>query len=245
MNTAVDEGVEPAIQARVASCDWARISTALDAQGWSVLERLFTPLQCQEIASLYDRDERFRKRVVMAQHGYGQGEYKYFSYPLPGVVEALRTSLYPRLAAIANQWVEALRMDVSYPLTHAAYLARCHQAGQTRATPLILKYEQGDYNRLHQDLYGAQVFPLQVAILLSLPGEDFAGGEFVLTEQRPRKQSRACVVPLGQGDAVVFAVNHRPERGARGYHRVMLRHGVSTVHSGRRFTLGIIFHDAA
>lgn len=237
MNTAIAGDIEPLIEAGVAAYNWAKISNALDAHGWSIIERLLTPLQCQAIIGLYDNDQCYRKRVVMAQHGFGQGEYKYFTYPLPGIVAALRTSLYPHLVATANQWAELLRMDVSYPLTHAAYLARCHKAGQTRATPLMLKYDQGDYNRLHQDLYGAHVFPLQVAILLSRPGTDFTGGEFVLTEQRPRMQSRASVVPLGQGDAVVFAVHHRPERGTRGSHRVLLRHGVSTVHSGRRRTL--------
>lgn len=245
MSTAIAEDSEAAIEARVTLCDWPRISNALDAHGWSVIERLLTPQQSQDLIGFYEDGDRFRKRVVMAQHGFGQGEYKYFTYPLPGIVAALRTSLYPHLATIANQWAELLRMDVSYPSTHAAFLAHCHQAGQTRATPLLLKYDQGDYNRLHQDLYGVHVFPLQVAILLSIPGEDFTGGEFILTEQRPRMQSRASVVPLGQGDSVVFAVHHRPKQGTRGSHRVMLRHGVSTVHSGRRHTLGIIFHDAA
>jgi hypothetical protein len=193
---------------------------------------------------MYPDDAAFRSRVVMARHGFGRGEYKYFQYPLPGLVEELRTNLYPRLAPIANRWNEALRIDLRYPAKHAAFLERCHDAGQRRPTPLLLQYGEGDYNCLHQDLYGEHVFPIQVAVLLSEPGADFAGGDFVLTEQRPRMQSRVEVVPLRQGDAVAFAVHHRPMQGARGIYRVNLRHGVSRIRRGHRHTLGIIFHDA-
>jgi uncharacterized protein len=229
---------------RVHALDWSRIEGDLAAQGSAMLEKLLAPEECRDIASLYPEDGVFRSKVVMARHGFGRGEYKYFGYPLPELIQELRTALYPRLAPIANHWNELMRIDVRYPATHAEFLERCHAAGQTRPTPLLLQYEAGDYNCLHQDLYGDLAFPLQVAILLSEPGRDHTGGEFVLTEQRPRMQSRPEVVPLRQGDAVAFAVHHRPVSGTKGYYRVNLRHGVSRVRSGRRHTLGIIFHDA-
>jgi hypothetical protein len=229
---------------RIEALDWEGVSQALDAQGNAVLGRLLSPDECRAVAGLYRDESHFRSRVVMARHGYGRGEYKYFSYPLPQVVADLRSALYPRLAPIATHWSAALDSDVRYPQMHADFLARCHAAGQVRPTPLLLQYGADDYNCLHQDLYGEHVFPLQVAILLSEPGRDFTGGEFVLTEQRPRMQSRPEVVPLRQGDAVVFAVHHRPVQGTRGMYRVNLRHGVSRVRSGHRHTLGIIFHDA-
>lgn len=229
---------------RVEASDWEGVSGSLDAQGSAMLERLLSPDECRALAGLYSDETRFRSRVVMARHGFGCGEYKYFSYPLPGMVADLRSALYPRLAPIANRWNAAMRIDVRYPQTHADFLARCHEAGQVRPTPLLLQYGADDYNCLHQDLYGEHVFPLQVAILLSEPGTDFTGGEFVLTEQRPRMQSRPEVVPLRQGDAVIFAVHHRPVQGTRGTYRVNLRHGVSRVRSGHRHTLGVIFHDA-
>jgi hypothetical protein len=217
----------------------------LDTRGCAVIEQLITSAQCDELAALYPAEERFRSRVVMARHGFGQGEYKYFRYPLPGLIARLRTALYPRLAPIANRWNAAMGLKARFPEKHAQFLKRCHAAGQRRPTPLLLQYGPGDYNCLHQDLYGEHVFPLQLTILLSEPGKDFSGGEFVMTEQRPRMQSRAEVVPLGKGDAVVFAVHHRPVQGTRGVYRVNLRHGVSRVRSGRRHTAGIIFHDAA
>lgn len=217
----------------------------LDAQGWAVLPGLLTPDQCAATVALYDAPDLFRSRVVMARHGYGRGEYRYFAYPLPPMVADLRPKLYASLAPIANRWYAAMGMAPRFPATHVEFLAVCHAGGQTKPTPLLLKYGAGDYNCLHQDLYGVHVFPLQVAILLNAPGEDFEGGEFVLTEQRPRMQSRAAVVPLRQGDAVVFAVNQRPVQGTRGAYRVNLRHGVSVVRRGHRHTLGIIFHDAA
>jgi len=232
-------------EARIASADWERIADSLDERGWAVLPGLLDAEQCAGLIQLYDRPERFRSHVVMARHGFGQGEYRYFDYPLPRLVERLRTCLYPRLAPIANRWHERMGFGARFPAAHADFLDRCHADGQTRPTPLLLRYRTGDYNCLHQDLYGEHVFPLQVAILLSEPGEAFEGGAFVLTEQRPRMQSRVEVVPLGRGDAVVFAVNARPRRGARGDYRVKMRHGVGTVRSGERFTLGIIFHDAA
>ena len=225
--------------------DWERLSADLDERGSAVIERLFSPRECRSLAALYEQDGLFRSRVVMARHGFGRGEYKYFGYPLPELVAAQRTALYPRLAQIANRWNAMMGIDARFPPQHNAYLKRCHAAGQRRATPLLLRYEQGDYNCLHQDLYGEHVFPLQLTILLSAPERDFTGGEFVMTEQRPRMQSRAEVVPLAQGDAVIFAVNERPVRGTRGAYRVKLRHGVSRVRSGRRTTAGIIFHDAA
>jgi hypothetical protein len=225
--------------------DWVRVERDLDAVGNAVLPRLLAPEECRDLAALYPRDELFRGRIVMARHGFGRGEYQYFAYPLPDVVAGLRTALYPHLAPIANRWNEALRMPVRYPAEHSEFLARCHQAGQSKPTPLLLRYEVDDYNCLHQDVYGEHLFPLQVAILLSEPGRDFSGGEFVMTEQRPRMQSRAEVVPLGQGDAVAFTVRSRPCRGTRGVYRVNLRHGVSRIRAGRRHTVGIIFHDAS
>lgn len=224
--------------------DHARTGADLDAQGWSLTGPLLTAEECAEIAGWYEDDARFRKRVVMARHGYGQGEYGYFAYPLPGPVQRLRESLYRPLAEVANRWAEQLGEGRRFPPTLDGMLARCHEAGQVRPTPLLLTYGPGDYNCLHQDLYGEHVFPLQAAILLDEPGRDFTGGEFVLVEQRPRQQSRAEVVPLTQGQAVIFAVRERPAAGSRGVHRRQLRHGVSTLRSGRRRTLGVIFHDA-
>ena len=224
--------------------DWQQVSRSLDSEGWAMLGGLLTTAECRATASLYDKDDGFRSKVVMARHSFGRGEYKYFAYPLPPHVAELRETLFPHLAPIANRWNEALKSDVRFPPTHRAFLKRCHEAGQTRPTPLLLRYGPGDYNCLHQDLYGEHVFPLQVAILLSEPDRDFAGGEFVLTEQRPRMQSRVAVVSLRQGDGVVFAVNQRPVQGTRGAYRVAMRHGVSALRSGRRHTLGIIFHDA-
>ena len=224
--------------------DWPTAAASLDANGCALLPRALTPVQCEDMIALYADGSRFRKRVVMAQHGFGRGEYKYFCYPLPPLVSELRECLYPPLAEIANRWNAALKNAARFPGTHAEYLKRCHDAGQTKPTPLLLRYGEGDYNCLHQDLYGALVFPLQVAILLSRPDQDFTGGEFVLTEQRPRMQSRAEVVPLQQGDAVIFVVNERPVRGTKGYYRVKMRHGISRLRSGSRFTLGTIFHDA-
>jgi uncharacterized protein len=227
-----------------AAADWERIGTDLDAQGFAVIPGLLGARECRSVSSLYPDDAHFRSRIVMARHGFGRGEYKYFAYPLPELIATLRAELYPPLARIANRWNEQMRIDVRYPAEHAAFLQRCHAAGQMRPTPLLLQYQAGDFNCLHQDLYGEHVFPLQVAILLSEPEEDFTGGEFVLTEQRPRMQSRAAVVPLRRGDAVAFAVHHRPMQGARGTYRVTLRHGVSVVRTGHRHTVGIIFHDA-
>ena len=220
------------------------LTESLDARGWAILPGLIDPATCADLAAGYDDDALFRSRIVMARHGFGRGAYGYFAYPLPQPVTDLRAALYPRLQPIANRWAERLGSDVRYPAAHADFLARCHAAGQSRPTPLLLRYGPGDFNCLHQDLYGDHVFPLQVAILLSRPGTDFTGGDFVLTEQRPRMQSRVEVVPLSQGDAVVFAVNHRPMRGVRGDYRVTMRHGVGTVRSGERHTLGVIFHDA-
>jgi len=225
--------------------DWPAITDHLSDNGWAPIRGLISGEACDEIARTYDRDAGFRTRIVMSRHGFGRGEYKYFSYPLPDVVQTLRTELYRHLEPVANAWNEQLGSAVRYPPEHAEFLARCHDAGQRRPTPLLLRYGPGDYNCLHQDLYGENVFPLQVAILLSEPGRDFEGGEFVLTEQRPRAQSRAMVVPLAKGDGVVFAVSHRPVRGTRGTYRVNLRHGVSEVRAGRRHTLCIIFHDGA
>src|SRR6185437_15848413 len=223
---------------------WDRVATMLNEQGSAVLEKLLTPGECGRIAALYRNDGGFRNRVVMSRHGFGKGEYKYFSYPLPEPIAGLRSALYPPLAAIANDWNARMGIDARYPVTHAAFIDLCHKAGQSRPTPLLLQYEPGDYNCLHQDLYGDLAFPLQMTILLSEPGRDFTGGEFVITEQRPRMQSRAEVVPLRQGDAVIFAVHHRPVKGTRGDYRVNLRHGISRLRSGRRHTVGVIFHDA-
>jgi hypothetical protein len=235
---------ESGMAERIAALDWPRLATDLDAHGCAVVHAVLSPQECVALAEMYAADELFRSRIVMARHGFGRGEYKYFAYPLPDVVASLRQALYPPLASIANRWHEALGIDGRYPDVHAAFLERCHGAGQTRPTPLLLHYGEGDYNCLHQDLYGAHVFPLQVTFLLSVPGHDFTGGEFVLTEQRPRQQSRAEVVPLRQGDGVIFPVHHRPVQGMRGMYRVTLRHGVSRVRSGQRQTVGIIFHDA-
>jgi len=232
------------IAARVAALDWQVIAERLDGDAYGVIPSLLTQDECHELAALYPADARFRSRVLMARHSFGKGEYKYFDYPLPRLVAGLRTALYPPLAAIANRWNEAMGIDDRFPAAHKAYLARCHDAGQTRPTPLMLLYGAGDYNCLHQDLYGEHVFPLQAAFLLSAPDDDFTGGEFVLTEQRPRMQSRAEVVPLRQGDGVIFPVRNRPVQGKRGAYRVNMRHGVSRIRSGQRQTLGIIFHDA-
>jgi hypothetical protein len=233
------------VSARIAALDWTRIGAELDVHGCATIAGLLAPSECECLVHAYDDEALYRSRVVMARHGFGRGEYRYFAYALPPLVQQLRGAAYPYLASLANRWNEALGSDMRFPPDHAAYLARCHAAGQQRPTPLILRYGPGDYNCLHQDLYGDEVFPLQLAVLLSQPGHDFDGGEFVLTEQRPRMQSRAEVVPLRQGDAVVFAVSERPVQGARGAYRVRMRHGVSRVRSGRRHTLGVIFHDAA
>lgn len=232
------------IEERVRAIEWERVSQDLDEQGNAMVQGLFSPAECASVAALYPREELFRSRVVMARHGFGRGEYQYFRYPLPDLIADLRTAVYSHLVPIANRWNSAMGMEVRYPDRHAEFLTRCHQAGQTKPTPLLLAYGIDDYNCLHQDLYGEHVFPLQLAILLSEPGKDFTGGEFVMTEQRPRMQSRPMVIPLQQGDGVIFAVSHRPARGARGSYRVNLRHGVSRVRSGHRHTLGIIFHDA-
>ena len=229
---------------KLASYEWEKIADELDQFGTATLGQLFSEEQCNELVGLYDASDAFRSTISMARHGFGLGEYKYFANPLPEIISTSRKALYARLSPLANRWSERLGSGVEYPASHDEYLAICHAAGQTRPTPLILQYVEGDYNCLHQDLYGDLAFPLQVAVLLSQPGEDFTGGEFVLTEQRPRMQSRAEVVPLQQGDAVVFAVNDRPMRGTRGDYRVKMRHGVSRLRSGRRHTLGIIFHDA-
>ena len=234
----------PDTGARLQAYDWAGIGDELDAHGCAMLEALLSPQECAELASMYADDGRFRSRVVMGRHGFGRGEYRYFDYPLPGLVTELRDAVYPRLAPIANRWNASMELPARYPATHAEFIERCHAAGQRRPTPLLLQYGTGDYNCLHQDLYGEHVFPLQLAILLSAPGRDFSGGEFVLTEQRPRMQSRIEVVPLRQGDAVLFAVHQRPLQGTRGSYRVNMRHGVSRVRRGHRHTLGIIFHDA-
>ena len=233
---------EPA--SRRCDIDWPAAATHLDVHGCAIVGPVLSRRDCRAIAGLYDSDAPFRSRVVMARHGFGRGEYKYFAYPLPEKIAELRTALYPKLAEIANRWNAQMGIDVRYPAAHDDFLRRCHEAGQTKPTPLLLQYETGDYNCLHQDLYGEHVFPLQIAILLSEPGTDFTGGEFVLTEQRPRMQSRAEVVPLRQGEGVIFPVHHRPVQGTRGIYRVTMRHGVSRLRSGQRHTLGIIFHDA-
>ncbi len=233
-----------AAERRVAKYDWTAIANALNDFGCARLETLLTREECRDTAALYAREERFRSHIHMARHGFGKGEYRYFNYPLPDLVEGLRTALYPPLGAVANAWSERMGIARRYPQTHADFLRECHAQGQTRPTPLLLQYVPGDFNCLHQDLYGDLAFPLQITVLLSEPGRDFSGGEFVITEQRPRMQSRAEVVPLRQGDAVAFAVHNRPVKGTRGDYRVNLRHGVSRVRSGMRHTLGIIFHDA-
>jgi hypothetical protein len=247
---AVGEGKEgrvtstkSSIQERIAALDWAEMTRELDSFGCTVVKSALTGEECRALAAMYKRDDIYRSTIVMARHGFGRGEYKYWSYPLPEIVADLRTALYPPLAAVANRWNQSMKMDVSYPDTHEEYLDRCHAAGQTRPTPLLLSYNEGDWNALHQDVYGENVFPIQVAFLLSEPGKDFTGGEFVLTEQRPRMQSRAEVVTLRQGDGVAFAVSHRPVQGSKGNYRVNLRHGVSRLRSGHRNTMGIIFHD--
>ena len=234
----------PPTEERTLACDWPRIGRDLDDHGYAVIERLLVAPECSALAARYDAADLYRSRVVMARHGFGRGEYQYFSYPLPDLVRELRTALYQHLASVANRWNETLGLAARFPDEHGAYLERCHAAGQGQPTPLLLRYGAGDYNCLHQDLYGEHVFPLQVAVLLSQPGCDFTGGEFVLTEQRPRMQSRPEVVALRQGDAVAFAVHHRPVQGTRGFYRVNLRHGVSRLRSGHRYTTGVIFHDA-
>jgi uncharacterized protein len=231
-------------EARVEAYDWQALAGELNNYGCAVLPSLLSAEECQAIAALYPDESRFRSHVHMARHGFGKGEYRYFKYPLPDLVDGLRTALYPRLAGVANEWNSRMGIDERYPDNHRSFLKRCHDAGQTRPTPLLLQYVPGDFNCLHQDLYGDLAFPIQVAILLSAPGKDFTGGEFVLTEQRPRMQSRVEVVPLGQGDGVAFAVHNRPVQGSRGNYRVNLRHGVSRLRSGMRHTAGIIFHDA-
>ena len=235
---------ESDIAARVDAIDWTQAIGDLNAHGCAVLRGLLSAEECRALAALYPDDRLFRSRIVMGRHGFGRGEYKYFSHPLPDPIRELRPELYGRFHGIANSWNEAMGIDIRYPESHTAFLKRCHDAGQSRPTPLLLQYGEGDYNCLHQDLYGEHVFPLQVAVLLSEPGRDFEGGEFVLTEQRPRMQSRAEVVPLRQGDAVAFAVHVRPVQGTRGFYRVNMRHGVSRVRSGHRHTVGVIFHDA-
>lgn len=227
-----------------ARLDWPRIEADLDAAGCAATGPLLDPDECAALRALYDEEARFRSRIVMGRHGFGSGEYKYYAHPLPEPVARLRAAFYERLVPLANRWNEAMGLAPRYPAGHDAFLRRCHEAGQTRPTPLLLRYRAGDYNCLHQDLYGEHVFPLQVAILLSRPQEDFSGGEFVLVEQRPRMQSRAEVVALAQGEGVVFAVHERPVAGTRGTYRLKLRHGVSRVHSGERYTTGLIFHDA-
>lgn len=233
-----------AIAPRVDSVDWKRVYHDLDADGHAVLEQLISAEECETLTKLYSQEELFRSRVIMSQHGYGRGEYKYFAYPLPDLIAQIRASVYRYLVPVANRWNQAMKLEVRYPAEHQEFLARCHQAGQTRPTPLLLKYEQDDFNCLHQDLYGDHVFPLQLAILLAQPDKDFTGGEFILTEQRPRMQTRPMVVPLQQGDGVIFAVHQRPVLGTRGSYRVNMRHGVSRIRSGHRHTAGVIFHDA-
>jgi hypothetical protein len=233
-----------AIDARLDRIDWCAIEASLDERGCAQIEGLLSSDECTDVASLYARDDAFRSTIVMARHNFGRGEYRYFDYPLPALIHSLRTSLYERLVPVANRWHTSMRTDTAFPCDHASFVRRCHESGQRRSTPLLLRYASGDYNCLHQDLYGEHVFPLQVAVLLSQPGREFEGGEFVLTEQRPRMQSRVEVVPLQRGDAVVFAVHQRPVAGARGIYRVNMRHGVSRIRSGRRATLGIVFHDA-
>jgi uncharacterized protein len=236
--------VTDGIQERVDRIDWQRVSAELDAEGSAAVEGLLSPNECESLSKLYSENDRFRSRVVMSRQGFGRGEYKYFRYPLPHLIGNLRTAFYSYLVPIANRWNEAMNVAVRYPSHHADFLQRCHEAGQVKPTPLLLQYEAGDYNCLHQDLYGDNVFPIQLAILLNQPGEEFTGGEFVMTEQRPRMQSRPIVVSLKRGDGVLFAVHNRPVQGSRGFYRVNLRHGVSRIRSGGRHTVGIIFHDA-
>jgi hypothetical protein len=230
---------------RVSALDWEGIESEFEERGCAQAGRIVTDSECAELIAGYDSEEKFRSRVIMARHGFGRGEYRYYKYPLPALVAGVRTALYPRLASVANRWEELLGRNRTFPRVHASYLRQCRRSGQTLPTPLLLKYGEGDYNCLHRDLYGEMVFPLQVTILLSAPGDDFTGGDFVLTEQRPRMQSRVEVVPLSQGEAVIFAVNQRPVKGTHGVYRVAMRHGVSRIRSGQRFTLGIIFHDAS
>lgn len=237
-------GTKGTIAGRIAALPWAEIAAALDAQGYATTGPLLSPAECRALRALWPAEERFRSRVVMARHNFGRGEYRYFARPLPPAVDALRAAAYAHLAPIADRWAEALRLETRYPARLDAFIARCHAAGQRRPTPLLLRYAEGDYNCLHQDLYGTLAFPLQMTVLLSAPGADFAGGEFMLVEQRPRAQSKGEVVPLAQGEAVIFAVNHRPAQGTRGFYRVALRHGVSRIRGGERFALGVIFHDA-
>ena len=231
-------------EARIGAYDWTALARDLNAYGCAVLPKLLTPVECTDTVTLYPDESHFRSHVIMARHGFGKGEYRYFKYPLPDLLDGIRTALYPRFAGIANEWNERMGMGQRFPDEHAAFLKQCHDAGQTRPTPLLLQYVPGDFNCLHQDLYGDLWFPIQVAVLLSEPGRDFTGGEFALTEQRLRMQSRVEVVPLRQGDAVAFAVRNRPVQGTKGNYRVNLRHGVSRVRSGMRHTAGIIFHDA-
>jgi uncharacterized protein len=238
------EARSAAIQARVDDVNWTKVHADLDAQGWAVVAKLLTHAEADAIAGLYHREQGFRSQVIMARHGFGRGEYKYFSYPLPSLIQTLRTAAYPHLAPTANQWHERMGKDVRFPHDHAEFLSRCHLAGQTRPTPLLLQYAPEGYNCLHRDLYGEHVFPIQIAILLDQPGKDFVGGEFVMTEQRPRMQTRAMVLPLTKGDAAIFAVNSRPMKGVRGDYQVKLNHGVSKIYSGKRHTVGVIFHDA-
>ena len=238
------DGAATHLAERLAACDWQQVEDDLNSFGCATIEALLPPDACQAMRRLYPDDALFRSRIQMGRHGFGKGEYKYFGYPLPSAVATLREKAYPHLAPIANRWQAAMRLEPRFPADHAAFLKSCHAAGQKRPTPLLLQYQAGDYNCLHQDVYGELVFPLQIAVLLSMPGRDFTGGDFVLTEQRPRMQSRAEVVPLRQGDAVVFAVRHRPAQGTKGTYRVQMRHGISRLRSGHRHTLGIIFHDA-
>lgn len=240
----VNSSKKAATLPRKARLDWHKIGAQLDGQGYAVVGPLLSARQCAELRRGFSQESLHRKHIIMEQHGYGRGEYKYFAYPLPTMVDELRTLLYPPLAAVANRWSQSLGKQASYPLDHAGFLARCHAAGQERPTPLVLRYGPGDFNCLHQDVYGEHVFPLQIAMLLSEPEHDFTGGEFVLTEQRPRMQSRVQVVPLRAGQGVIFPVRERPVLGTRGYHRVNMRHGVSPLRDGERYTLGIIFHDA-
>jgi uncharacterized protein len=242
MMTSADKSTP--IAERVKTIDWHRVLDELNTQGNAKLDRILTPAECRELSSLYQQEDTFRSTVVMQQHGFGRGEYRYFKYPLPSIVASLRTAVYPLLVPFANRWNEAMGLPVRYPAEHKDYIERCHQAGQSRPTPLLLRYGTDDYNCLHQDLYGEQVFPLQLTVLLSEPDTDFTGGEFVMTEQRPRMQSRPIVVSLRQGDGVLFAVRQRPVQGSKSVYRVNLRHGVSRIRSGQRFSLGIIFHDA-